>query len=68
MSQPLDPDRRSFLGAATMALAVITPRQLLIGKVTGFGPKMVKADLGTDDKREMQIAIVKVDETRELGW
>jgi hypothetical protein len=37
--------------------------QLVVtGKVTGFGPKMVKAELFANDKREMQIAIVKVDD------
>jgi len=36
---------------------------VVVGKVTGFGSKMVKAEMFQGDTREMQIAVVKVGET-----
>jgi hypothetical protein len=42
---------------------VATADVVVVGKVTGFGPKLVDADMFKGDKRQMQIATVKVDET-----
>jgi len=36
---------------------------VVVGKVTGFGPKMVKSEMFKGDEREMQVALVKVGET-----
>jgi len=45
------------------ATRIATADLVVVGKVTGFGPKMVKAELFKGDTREMQIAIVKVGTT-----
>jgi len=42
---------------------VATSQLIVVGKVTGFGPRAVKAELFPNDRREMQIALVKVNET-----
>ena len=42
---------------------VATSDLIVVGKVSGFGPKLVKAELFPNDRREMQIALVKVADT-----
>ncbi len=42
---------------------VATSDLVVVGKVTGFGPKLVKAELFKGDTRDLQIAVVKVEDT-----
>src|SRR5262245_43002026 len=44
-------------------LRVANTDLVVVGKVTGYGPKMVKSELFKGDDREMQIALVKVGDT-----
>src|SRR5262249_40585428 len=55
--------RRSSTGTAAPLEQVATGDLIVVGKVTGFGPKMVKSELFKGDMRQMQIAIVKVGDT-----
>lgn len=52
-----------MIAPAPVGTRVATADLVVVGKVTGFGPRLVKSELFKGDTREMQIANVKVSET-----
>src|SRR5262249_46662996 len=52
-----------MIAAPALPARVATADVSVVGKVTGLGPKLVAADMFKGDTGQMQIAIVKVEET-----
>jgi hypothetical protein len=52
-----------MIAPAPLATRIAPADVVVVGKVSGFGPKLVKADVYKGDTRDMQIAIVKVSST-----
>src|SRR5262245_37474408 len=59
----VDHARARMIAPPPVILRVPSADVVVVGKVTGYGPKMVKSELFKGDDREMQIAIVKVGDT-----
>jgi hypothetical protein len=57
------PAKALMIAPPALPLRVATVDAILVGKVTGFGPKLVKAEMFKGDMRDMQIANVKVSDT-----
>jgi hypothetical protein len=54
------PAKAMMIAPQPVPMRVAAADAVVVGKVTGFGPKTIKAEMFKGDMRDMQIAIVKV--------
>jgi hypothetical protein len=57
------PAKAMMIRPPSLSQRVASSQFIVVGKVTGFGPRLIKAEMFKGDKREMQVAKLKVEQT-----
>ncbi len=63
LTSAVAPARALMIAPPSLPERVATSRLIVVGKVTGFGPRLIKAELFKGDTRELQIANLQVSES-----